>query len=338
MGKVYKFSEEEINKMVEMYVNGFESTNTIAKTFNVDPSVIISRLNKMGVKLPKGSAYSKEYWLERGMSEELIENHIRTLRPANKEYWLKLGFSKEDAILQIEGQKLVSLRGCIARFGKEEGTKIWNDRELKRSEAGKKGSAGLEYWVNKGYSLEEAKVKRSERQQTFSKQICVEKYGEEEGLKRFTRRQNKWSKTLTENGNMKMGYSKVSQELFYNLIENYNVDDRSRVYFATHNGEFKLNKNGGGIWLYDFADLNNNKIIEYNGDDYHGNPKKYLAEDYPHPFRKGLTAKEIWDKDSEKINIAKENGFEVLTIWDSEYRWGNKIEILNKCLEFLSKK
>jgi len=338
MGKVYKFSEEEINKMVEMYVQYFESTTKIAETFNVDPSVITSRLKGVGVKLAKGSAYSKKYWLERGMRKELIEEHIKTLRPVNKEYWLKLGFSEEDAILQIEGQKLVSLRGCIARFGKEEGTKIWVNREQKRSEAGKKGSAGLEYWMNKGYSLDEAKIKRSQRQSTFSKEKCIERYGESEGLKVFTERQNKWSKSLTENGNMKMGYSKISQELFYNLIENYNINDRSSIYFATHNGEFKLNKNGSGIWLYDFADLNNNKIIEYNGDNYHGNPKKYLAEDYPHPFRKELTAKEIWDKDKLKTDVAIKNGFEVLTIWDSEYRWGNKVKLINKCLEFLNKK
>lgn len=336
MGKVYKFSEEEINKMVEMYVNGFESTNTIAKTFNVDPSVIISRLNKMGVKLPKGSAYSKEYWLERGMSEELIENHIRTLRPANKEYWLKLGFSKEDAILQIEGQKLVSLRGCIARFGKEEGTKIWNDRELKRSEAGKKGSAGLEYWVNKGYSLEEAKVKRSERQQTFSKEKCIEKYGEEDGLKRFTERQNKWQKSLYRNGNLKSGYSKISQNLFFELLKEYTPLENNKINFALHNGEYTL-FNDKSFFRFDFTDLNSNKIIEYNGDDYHGNPKKYLAEDRPNPFRKELTAKEIWDKDKNKIRLANENGFEVLTIWDSDYK-KNKIDVLNKCLEFLGKK
>jgi hypothetical protein len=28
----------------------------------------------------------------------------------------------------------------------------------------------------------------------------------------------------------------------------------------------------------------------------------------------------------------------VLVIWDSEYRWGNKQEIINKCAAFLNKK
>ena len=111
-------------------------------------------------------------------------------------------------------------------------------------------------------------------------------------------------------------------------------------YFATHNKEYKLDKceSEGGIWLYDFTDINNKKIIEFHGDMYHGNPKKYKATDYPHPFRKTITAQDMWNKDKRKLNVAIKEGFEMLVIWDSEYRWGNKQEIINKCIDFLSKK
>jgi len=68
---------------------------------------------------------------------------------------------------------------------------------------------------------------------------------------------------------------------------------------------------------------------------YHGNPKKYKGGDNPHPFRKTITAQEMWDKDKRKYDIAIENGYEVLVVWDSEYRWGNKEEIINKCKKFL---
>lgn len=338
MGKRYDFSEEDINIMVNMYVNKLDGIYNIAKYFNVDESVVKKRLIKMGVKIAKGSPYSKKYWLERGMKEELIEEHIKTLRPVNIEYWVKNGYTEEEAILQIEGQKMVSLRGCIARFGKEEGTKIWNDRGLKRSEAGKKGSANIEYWINKGYSNEEAKLKRSERQTTFSLDKCIQKYGEEEGKKRFTERQIKWGKSLSSGGKLKISYSKISQELFYKLLEHYDINDRDKIFFGSHNKEFTLEKENGGLWLYDFTDLKNKKIIEYNGDDYHGNPNKYKSTDYPHPFRKKITAQQMWSNDEEKKRIASINGFEVMVIWDSDYRWGNKENIINKCLEFLNKK
>jgi len=337
MGKVYKFNEDEINRMVSMYVNNFESTRMIANKYKVDPSVITARLKTNGVKLPKGSAYSKQYWLDRGMPEDMVDYHIKTLRPVNREYWVKLGYSEEEAILQIEGQKLVSLRGCIARFGEVEGVEVWDGRETKRSEWGKMGPTNIQYWINKGYSDDEAKIKLSERQSTFSKKLCIEKYGEEEGLRVFTKRQEKWSKSLNENGNMKIGYSKISQELFYELLGCYDIGERENVKFATHNGELKLNKDNGGIWLYDFVDLSGKKIIEYNGDMYHGNPKKYIAEDYPHPFRKDITAQEIWNKDKLKLDVAKDNGYETLVIWDSEYRWGNKRKVINRCIEFLKR-
>jgi hypothetical protein len=338
MGKRKEFNKNDIEKILKLYNENFESTNNIALMFSVDPSVIISRLKNLGVIIPKGSAYSKQYWIQRGLNEDKIENHIRTLRPVNIEYWVKNGYTEEEAILQIEGQKMVSLRGCIARFGEEEGKKIWYERETKRSEAGKKGSAGLKYWLDKGYSEDEAKKLRSERQSTFSLEKCIKKYGKEEGKKRFTERQTKWSKSLSSGGNIKIGYSKISQELFYFLLENYSINDRDKIFFGSHNNEFKLEKKDGGLWLYDFTDTINKKIIEFNGDMYHGNPKKYKSNDTPHPFRKNITAQDMWDNDKEKIMVANANGFEVLTIWDSEYRWGNKQKIINKCKKFLNKK
>lgn len=87
--------------------------------------------------------------------------------------------------------------------------------------------------------------------------------------------------------------------------------------------------------IYDFVDLNNRKIVEYNGDMYHANPNMFEASEYPHPFRKKHTAEYIWAKDDYKISIANQNGFDVLVIWDSEYR-RNKKEVLQKCLDFLN--
>jgi len=337
MGKRYEFTEGEIKNMVDMYLNQLEGVYNIAKKYGVDESVIKNRLIKSGIKIAKGSPYSIKYWNQRGLSDNESKEHIKTLRPVNKEYWIKNGYTEEEAILQIEGQKMVSLRGCIARFGEKEGIKKWEEREGKRSAAGKLGSANLQYWLNKGYSEEESIIKRSERQKTFSKAVCIKKHGEEKGLMIFTERQNKWSKSLSSGGNLKIGYSKISQDLFNILLETYDIDNRNNIYFATHNKEYKLDKckSEGGIWLYDFTDLENKKIIEFHGDMFHGNPKKYKATDYPHPFRNTITAQEMWNKDKRKLDVAIEEGFEVLVIWDSEYRWGNKEGVINKCKKFL---
>lgn len=115
--------------------------------------------------------------------------------------------------------------------------------------------------------------------------------------------------------------------------------NRNDFLFATNNDEYRLNKNDGGKWIYDFTDLKNKKIIEFNGDMYHANPSLYKKGDNPHPFRKNITSEDIWKKDNEKIRVANENGFEVLVIWDSDYRKKskqNKELVIQKCIEFLN--
>lgn len=58
-----------------------------------------------------------------------------------------------------------------------------------------------------------------------------------------------------------------------------------------------------------------NKIIEYFGDYWHCNPKKYDSE-YYHKNCK-LTAKDIWKRDSERIELFENNGYNVQIVWES---------------------
>ena len=269
---------------------------------------------------------SKKMLKEKGYSDEDIKRIC--LIPTNSEFWVNRGYSENEAKFKI------------SELQTENANKFAKLRKDNPNNYSATTHTQLGYWLNKGYSKKESKIKLSERQKTFSKEICIKKYGEEEGKKRFTERQNKWSKSLTNGGNLKIGYSKISQDLFNVLLETYDIDNRNNIYFATHNKEYKLDKceSEGGIWLYDFTDTNNKKIIEFHGDMFHGNPKKYKATDYPHPFRKTITAQDMWNKDKRKLNVAIEEGFDVLVIWDSEYRWGNKQEIINKCIAFINKK
>lgn len=209
------------------------------------------------------------------------------------------------------------------------------DKHVKEKVKDRLLPSNVEYWIERGFSEEESKQKVTESQTTFSKKICIEKYGHDKGIEIFNKRTEKWTKSLHENGNMKNGYSKISQELFDKIFEKLKREFK----YATNNGEFSLKKESGGVWLYDFTDLKNKKIIEYHGDVYHANPKLYEANDRPHPFRRGKLASDIWKKDKLKLSVAKENGFDVLYIWDSEYSGvgvDKKNEVLKKCIEFLN--
>jgi hypothetical protein len=333
MGKEYKFNEQQIEKIINDYTKELKSVKLIAKEYNMDVSVIKRVLKNNDIKIVNVSAYSIKYWIERGLSEEQAINKIKTFKPIYIDYWLNKGYDRDEAKFKIECHLMNTERAFISKYGEIEGKLKYKE---KKDKEGKASPRKKQYWLDKGYSDDEAKTKISEIQKTFTLEKCIEKYGEEDGKKRFTERQNIWQKSLTNNGNIKMGYSKISQELFYKLLETYDINYRDKINFATHNGEFRLNNPNGGVYIYDFIDIDNRKIIEYNGDMYHANPKKYKENDTPHPYRKDKTAKEIWALDKIKIKTAEDNGYEVLIIWDSEYRWGNKKNVVTKSLNFLN--
>lgn len=194
----------------------------------------------------------------------------------------------------------------------------------------------IDYYLKRGYDLETSEKMLKERQQTFTLDKCIKKYGYKEGLNVFNNRQFKWVTSLSKNGNLKCGYSQISQEFFNKILNFYKNDELDNIYFATKNYEMTMTDDNNKIYLYDFTDLKNNKIIEYNGDKYHANPKLYESTDHPHPFKKWITAQDIWDNDKNKLELAKEKGFDILIIWDSEYK-KDKEKTLKRCLEFLGK-
>jgi hypothetical protein len=59
-------------------------------------------------------------------------------------------------------------------------------------------TGNIEYWIKKGFDEEEAKLKVIERQSTFSKEICIKKYGEIEGLEKWQERQDKWLQSYND--------------------------------------------------------------------------------------------------------------------------------------------
>jgi len=78
-----------------------------------------------------------------------------------------------------------------------------------------------QYWINKGYTEEEAIAKVRERQITFSKEKCIAKYGKTEGLKVWKERQYKWQKSLKNNNDLDFINAKKSGVYKY-LIEELN--------------------------------------------------------------------------------------------------------------------
>ena len=218
-------------------------------------------------------------------------------------------------------------------------------REYLQCDRDDRNTNQVKYWIKKGYSEEEAKQKVSERQSTFTLEKCIAKYGEEEGTRRYTERQTKWSAKveamyqqgmfskvpLTQNSSI---FSKFEKDMVDSIIDELELDLDIDDINCYRNSQFQLsNVNeecSNKIFSYDFKF--ENKIIEFNGDFWHMNPDMYDS-DYSHPYT-NLSAEEKWKIDEIKCQCAIENGYDVLTIWESEYN-ENIETTLQKCIAFL---
>ena len=275
------------------------------------------------------SVYSQETWLGKinpatgthfTVTEADFERNSR--RPIRKEYWIKKGFSEEESI------------------------KLANDTKQKNNKKGSNSSKTsnvcrvtskrcVDYYLARGYNDSEADDAVSSSQRLFSKDICIEKYGKVEGLAVWQRRQDQWQKTLDEKSDeekarinklklYKNGSISKGEKLLLEYIRSSNVNC---------NHQLELPNNKVAYYVYDIE--YNKKIIEYNGDFWHANPKIYSPTDVvPHP-NKSVTAQQIWAKDDKKIQFARDQGYEVLVVWESDFK-KNKEEIIKQCIQFLT--
>lgn len=184
----------------------------------------------------------------------------------------------------------------------------------------------IEYWTNKGYSIDEAKEKVSERQATFTLEKCIKKYGIKNGYKIWKERQKKWIKSLHRsfltNGDNRTPTSKFENECKQIICKYLNIDVPEKQKY--------ISDKKGNNYSYDLTI--GHKIIEFNGDYWHMNPQIYSADSYNKV--KNQTAIEIWNHDKSKLQCANEYGYDVLVIWESEYI-KNKEDVIRRCLEFL---
>ena len=184
----------------------------------------------------------------------------------------------------------------------------------------------IEYYLNKGMSMEDAKNALHDRQSTFSYKKCIEKYGKEKGEKRFKERTKKWLNNFYKSYDSKPGItqSNIATELFENLAKYINKDIKDCT-------EYKLyNKDLHKTYSYDF--YYNTLLIEFNGDYWHMNPNIYNKNDLNKTVNR--KASEIWNIDKIKCNFAQSNGYKIITIWESDYRY-NKEQIIEDCIKYI---
>lgn len=192
----------------------------------------------------------------------------------------------------------------------------------------------LEYYTTKGMSEREAEAALQERQATMSLARCIDRFGEEDGRAKMAARNAKWLATLDSkspeeklriNRAKKYGggaASKISLTMFAQFAQDGDFWNRNELKISAEGRVFKL----------DFC--RGNKVIEFNGDFWHANPDKFPADKI---MFKGFTAEELWMRDAYRASIIEQLGYEILVIWESEFK-ADPESVISKCKHFLENK
>jgi very-short-patch-repair endonuclease len=290
------------------------------------------------------NGYLERYGEEEGKKryDERCYNLSKSLKGINSLKWYQERYGEEEGKKRydewrskISEKGRTSLKWYQERYGEEEGKKRYDEYISKQ-----KHSHSLNGYLER-YGEEEGKKRWNMFCANNSKQNTLngylERYGEEEGKKRYDERQKKWlcsiySKSDDEletinrkkiHNGITNGYSKISQKLF-SLLYDEIKNDYSDIRFATlNNGD--INDNGvnnekfivinNKCMFVDFYIGDTNKIIEFDGDYWHG-----------------IISASIRDK--ERDDILTTNGYSILRIKECDLK-NNCCDVIKNCLRFI---
>lgn len=132
---------------------------------------------------------------------------------------------------------------------------------------------------------------------------------------------NKRIKSVCAFFNGTSSYSKESYDLFTEIIKKLPITNYmfGETEFLIQYFDKKTDKNRK--FYYDFIDLNNKIIIEYNGLRWHPNKEQMTKESYDkwyHPFNSDIKRSDLEEKDIFKKKVAINNGYTFIEVWDNK--------------------
>lgn len=185
---------------------------------------------------------------------------------------------------------------------------------------GKTGVTGrsIQYWINKGYSEEDAKNKVKEIQSTNNIETYIKKYGEQDGIQKWIERNKKWGEKMQikkmESGHIGSAYSNASKLFFDNIVSKLKENNIyfEKIYYGEK--EFsKWDKENKRVYFYDFVIPEVNLCVEYNGLKFH--PKE---GDVNWVGLFGNTYEYKIQYDKRKLDIIKSCGYKTIVVWEDD--------------------
>lgn len=279
-------------------------------------------------------------------NKEKNSAHARTNFKNCVEYWIARGLDLSDAYDNVKKEQ--GRRNALAV----------------QAMHGKPRCRSPEFWISQGYSIEDA-IARVKLIQSRDLSFFLHKYGEEEGLFKFTEMiESRKNTYYSKDEETRAAIGKSRGRTREQLIAEHGTEYAIKVIQARTSGQAAISKEsmaffsqldkllapelaaesvtgykGPERWImqdkkFYFVDyLIENCIIEYNGSFWHADPRQFVAEQI-HPVTQ-LTAKEMWQKDADRTKVFTDLGYKVLTIWSKDVAH-NITDELTKCKEFIN--
>lgn len=333
-------------------------------------------------KFIRGTSLEK-YILKYGEDEGIKK--YEELKQKNKKSGVSLQkminkYGEDEGRKKYENWKLNTrqdLDGFIRRYGEDEGKKKYDIFLKKCLDALEKKTKNvsprtMEYWLEKCNNDQElAQKKLSEYQNNSSLDKFIERYGEEDGKKKYIENCSKCAITLEKmielhgeikgkekydewkksNKNSKEKYIKkygfdkykdliknrlksnnrysnigleFCQEIVNNLEQKYD-----KIYYGDNEYMFFIYDEDFNIISPDLYIKDINLVIEFYGDFWHKNPKKYdINQDF---------VKETWTHDNKRLDKIKEKfNTHVIIIWEDDYKQ-NKEKTIKEVIQKINK-
>lgn len=220
--------------------------------------------------------------------------------------------------------RAVTVENLCMTYGEVEGKNRWELYKEKQAY-----SNSFEYKKDKyGWSEEEYKDYNNSRACTMEN--MVRRHGEEIGLQKWKEYCNRQRETCSlEYFIAKWGKDK-GQQKYYDWMKSWVSNGKSEEVILKILQVAFLNKKitqqyrlaaSGSLdrrtgYFYDFACIEDKRLIEFNGTVWHADPRYYSAETV---LLNKITAAEKWEADRIKIQYAVNQGYKVFVIWEDDW-------------------
>ena len=241
----------------------------------------------------------------------------------------KYGWTK-DQFNEYNQSRATTEKNFIIRHGNDEGKRRWKEYCDLQSYVG----SSEQYFID---LLGEEVGKEKWKHISFLKLHSYESYLEQfsGNVELATKKYQEWC--IIKAKSSTSSTSKVSQDLFNKIRDSLNLKEHI-IFYQIHNQEWCLLDNTRVVYL-DFFDKTTGRVIEFNGDFWHANPKIYTAESKINiPGSNSKIAKDIWEFDKTRLEFVRKFPYitDILIIWEQEYR-EDENKTIQKCIQFLTK-